>query len=301
MEERLAKALALVPGWTGATATRIHGGITNQSYRVDVAGEQFVLRLDGNSAQALGIDRKNELVALRAMADLGIGAELMFVDDAAGVLVTRLVPGRPLEPQDLRLPSAAERIARLVRRVHDGPSFAGVFSPFTVVRDYREKAARLGTTIADADEAFAIMASVEQCLGPEPTLRPCHNDLLAANLLIAGTELHIIDWEYAAMGDPMFDLASFVTNLELADADAEQLFEAYLRGPSSESQRARLALLRFMSDLREAFWGVLQSGQSDLDFDFRGYAAHHLRRALEYADGPRFAHARDFTRRATVR
>jgi thiamine kinase-like enzyme len=296
MEERLAAALALVPGCAAASAARIPGGITNQSYRVDVGGHPCVLRLDGKSAVTLGIDRQNELVALRAMAGLGIGAQIVFSDVAAGVLVTRVVPGKALEPHDLRQASTAERVARLVRRVHEGPSFAGVLSPFAVVRDYRQKAAALGTVVGEAERALEIMASVEQCLGEAGPLRPCHNDLLAANLLIDGADLHLIDWEYAAMGDPVFDVANFVTNLQLADADAEQLFEAYLGLPSSEAERARLALLRFMSDLREAFWGVLQSAQSDLDFDFRAYAAHHLSRALSYADSTRFAHALSFSK-----
>jgi hypothetical protein len=33
-----------------------------------------------------------------------------------------------------------------------------------------------------------------------------------------------------------------------------------------------------MSDFREAMWGVLQSGISELDFDFKGYAAKHFDR-----------------------
>jgi len=37
-------------------------------------------------------------------------------------------------------------------------------------------------------------------------------------------------------------------------------------------------LMRYMSDFREAMWGVLQSGISDLDFDFNGYAAKHFAR-----------------------
>jgi hypothetical protein len=36
--------------------------------------------------------------------------------------------------------------------------------------------------------------------------------------------------------------------------------------------------MRFMSDFREAMWGVLQSGISELDFDFKGYAAKHFER-----------------------
>ena len=36
--------------------------------------------------------------------------------------------------------------------------------------------------------------------------------------------------------------------------------------------------MRFMSDFREAMWGVVQQALSDLDFDFRGYADEHFER-----------------------
>ena len=35
--------------------------------------------------------------------------------------------------------------------------------------------------------------------------------------------------------------------------------------------------MRFMSDFREAMWGVVQQALSDLDFDFRSYAGRHER------------------------
>jgi hypothetical protein len=47
--------------------------------------------------------------------------------------------------------------------------------------------------------------------------------------------------------------------------------------------------MRFMSDFREAMWGVLQSGISDLDFDFGGYASKHFARMLETAERAEFA------------
>ena len=36
--------------------------------------------------------------------------------------------------------------------------------------------------------------------------------------------------------------------------------------------------MRFMSDFREAMWGVVQQALSDLDFDFRSYAEQHFER-----------------------
>ena len=35
--------------------------------------------------------------------------------------------------------------------------------------------------------------------------------------------------------------------------------------------------MRFMSDFREAMWGVVQQGISELDFDFAAYAERALR------------------------
>ena len=46
--------------------------------------------------------------------------------------------------------------------------------------------------------------------------------------------------------------------------------------------------MRFMSDFREAMWGVVQSALSDLDFDFAAYAAKHFERMLATAARPGF-------------
>lgn len=51
---------------------------------------------------------------------------------------------------------------------------------------------------------------------------------------------------------------------------------------------ARLRLMRFMSDFREAMWAVLQGSLSDLDFDFGAYARTHFDRLAAAAAEPGF-------------
>jgi len=51
--------------------------------------------------------------------------------------------------------------------------------------------------------------------------------------------------------------------------------------------RARLALMRIVSDLREAMWGVVQQAISTLDFDYVGYADRHFGRLLANAEDER--------------
>jgi thiamine kinase-like enzyme len=109
--------------------------------------------------------------------------------------------------------------------------------------------------------------------------RPCHDDLLNANFLRTPERVVIVDYEYAGMGDPFFDLGNLSVNNDL-DAAANELLLGHAYGEVHDRHRARLALMRVMSDFREAMWGVIQQAISALDEDFEAYAAKHFDRLL---------------------
>ena len=126
---------------------------------------------------------------------------------------------------------------------------------------------------------------IERALLDAPIeLLPCHNDLLNANFIDDGTRIRIVDWEYAGMGDPFFDLGNFSVNHDLTPDEDAILLEAY-EGEVRPPRLARLALMRIVSDFREAMWGVLQQGISTLDVDFVTYADEHFERLLHNATG----------------
>ena len=60
---------------------------------------------------------------------------------------------------------------------------------------------------------------------------PCHNDLLPANLLSVPAGVMLVDWEYAGMGHPLFDLGNLAVNNEFDDPAEERLLETYLGAP----------------------------------------------------------------------
>ena len=115
---------------------------------------------------------------------------------------------------------------------------------------------------------------------------PCHNDLLALNFIDDGSRIWIVDWEYAGMGDAYFDLANFAVNNELDEDGERALLAAYGGGDP-----AALTVMRFMSDFREAMWGVVQQGISELDVDFVAYAKSHFERLQRTAADLRFREA----------
>jgi thiamine kinase-like enzyme len=255
------------------------GGITNHNFKVTVDGELFVLRIGGRDTALLGIDRNVEHEASRMAAELGIGPEVVAFVEPEGYLVTRFVDGEVGRV-------TADEAAPLLRRLHDARPIPGRFDAFRVVESYAGIARAAGVAIPDAFAAAREIADrIERRLGKRP-LAPCHNDLLAANFIHAGERLWIVDWEYAGMGDPAFDLANFAVSHGL-DADGDRLLlGAYGRGDPDVH-----VLMRYVSDYREAMWGVVQQAVSELEFDFAAYSDEHFDRLARTAAEAQFRRA----------
>jgi thiamine kinase-like enzyme len=290
MDQRIEHILEQIPGWSGKerVLSPLTGGITNQNYRVDIAGESFVLRVGGKGTRLLGIDRGREHTCTAIAAQMGVGAEVMHFLASEDVLVTRFIVGNGISPETAAQPETLKRIVASMKRYHKGPDFPGTFSPFETVRDYHKKALERGVTFPDTlPQVYTLMAQIEDAIGPLHKSKPCHNDLLASNFIDDGNTIWILDWEYAAMGDIFFDLGNFAVNQALNDEQCATLLRYYF-GEVRSVDVAHLHLMRLGSDLRESFWGFLQSGVSELDFDYYEYAHYHLNRFLGNVATPEF-------------
>ncbi len=257
------------------------GGITNHNFKVEVRGDTFVLRMGGAQTGLLGIDREVEHQASLRAAEVGLGPEVAGFLEEEGWLVTRFIDGRPIPLEEMRRPETIRRVAAALRKFHQAVPIPGRFDAHVVVEEYRREAEAHGVVIPNGYAAAHEMSErIRRARGPQ-SLAPCHNDLLNANFLDDG-EIRIVDWEYAGMGDRFFDLANLSVNHEFGSAEDDVLLTAYF-GAASGASIASLAMMKFMSDFREAMWGVLQSGISELDFDFNGYAAKHFDRLAAHA------------------
>jgi thiamine kinase-like enzyme len=272
--------------------TVLGGGITNHNFRARFGDAEVVLRIAGRQTELLGIDRAAEHVATDAAARLGIApAVLAFLPEHA-CLVTAFVPALPIAEQALREPPALPEVARALRAFHEhGPALATRFDVPATARDYLAIARDRGADVpAAAEDAARLAERIAGVLAghPEHGLVPCHDDLLGANVLDDGHRRWLVDWEYAGMGDRYFDLGNLSINNGFTDDDDRALLSAYWDEPCTLRRFAALRLMRSMSDVREALWGVVQSAISDLDFDFAGYADQHLRRLAATTADPRF-------------
>jgi thiamine kinase-like enzyme len=283
------EAINRVPMWQDATDIKVSslgGGITNRNYRVDARGESFHLRLAGENTEMLGINRENEYDAARMAGELGIAPEVVYFIRPEGYLLTRFLDGQPVGLEEIRQPDNIRMVAAMLNKIHSLPQISGIFNAFQTVRAYTEIAQRYHVQFpGNFDWLINQMNHAESALTTRSIIqKPCHNDLLNGNFLLAD-KLYILDWEYAGMGDIFFDLANFSNNHELSEEENLLLLDCYF-GEVTTRHVAHLNIMKIMSDFREAMWGQVQIGISDLDFDFRGYADKHFDRLTKNIQNP---------------
>jgi thiamine kinase-like enzyme len=289
MSLTLEEAIARVPHWAGSSdlkATPLGGGITNNNFRIDVGGESFVLRIAGADTELLGINREYEYAANLIAGKLGIAPEVYYFIQPEGYLVTRFINERPILPDEIRQPENLFRVIETVKKIHSMPPIPGCFNVFQVIRNYSEIACEYKVALPE-NYGFLLerLHEAEGLLSLHPDeLCPCHNDLLNANFLTNG-QLCILDWEYAGMGDAFFDLANFSDHHNLSDEQDLCLLKYYF-GEVRSKFLAHLQIMKIMSDLREATWGLVQVGISKLDFNFREYADKFYGRVMDNIHNP---------------
>jgi thiamine kinase-like enzyme len=261
----------------GAVAIeRVSGGISNHNFVVRAGEASYFARMC-QPHSILGIDRRNEVVCHELASGLGIAPQLIHHEE--GLLVTRFIDGKTLEPADVRETAMMACLGSLLGKLHGAwDDLTGeilYFCPFQTVRTYARSALRLNASVpTDLGGLLDDLRQLSRRIAPfRPSL--CHNDLLPANLIDDGARLWLVDWEYAGAGHPLFDLANASANAGLADDQDRVLLEAY-RGHSDQRDLEELRIFKTVSLLREALWAMIQSVGSDIDFDYRAYAADHL-------------------------
>ncbi len=226
--------LAAIASLQGARVIEeLSGGPASHSYLVARDSEKFVLRIDTKVAALLGLDRFSEAKILACISTHGLGPYPEFVDVKRGVLVTQYIEGRVWAEADLHQHDQLRKLANLLRTLH---SLAPVGPAFNLHDKIGHYAQLIGSSeareLADESQRFLRIlqeSATKSCL--------CHNDLVWSNI-VEGRELSLIDWEYAAMGDPFFDLATVTEHHQLDEAESAVFLAAYFgRQPAVEVER----------------------------------------------------------------
>ena len=237
----------------GGVVEAIKHGLTNRSWLVTTDKSRFVVRLSDASAHELQIDRDSEAVVLQVVARAGIGPEVIRCDPRHGVLVTRYL-GPTWSERDAQDLDNIDRLGELLRRLHELEVPAGVrtvdlaLTAEGYVRTLLERGTHSALTSAELRERADRTARE---LSKDSIVCLCHNDVHHLN--VVGTDpVRLIDWEYAGVGERLFDLASVCVYHRYRKAQRERLLSAYAAASDAVNwQRLELAcwLFDYIRDL----------------------------------------------------
>ena len=188
----------------------VNAGLTNLSTMFTVKGVRYIYRHPGNGTEKI-INREAEAFALGVARDLGLDDTFLYEDPDEGWKISLYIEG--CSELDYGNPDHVARALKMGRALHtsgkvspysfdfydEGVKIAEILKRinYPLTCDFEELASRVG----------AIAAKMHAEAG-EPVL--CHNDFYGPNFLVRGDEMRLIDWEYAAMGDPACDIGNFV-------------------------------------------------------------------------------------------
>ncbi|MCL4776389.1 MAG: phosphotransferase [Gammaproteobacteria bacterium] len=226
---------------------RLHAGPLKSSWLVGRGTERYVLRIDEPLAARFVPDRRAEFAAWSAAAAVGLAPEpLLLLPGPPAVLVTRHAPGLAWRPADLARPGRIEALAGLLRRLHEA-RLPG--RPLDLEASLAGYARSAGTAWACRLVRSAQRLTARCFQGPRVL---CHHDPIAGNVVGLRRPL-LIDWEYAALGDPLFDLAVVSRHHGLPRALEGRLLAAYFGGPG-RVPRARFDCHRRLYDHVLCLW-----------------------------------------------
>jgi thiamine kinase-like enzyme len=256
-----AAALAWVPGaGAGAAPLRVErllGGSVNDSWRVDTAKGRFVLRVDGPAWRRPGVDRVREQSLHEAAARAGLAPGLLLRADRDGVQVCEYLDGRCWTAADFMQADQLRRLGDRLARLHalDVPPGVAPFDPVASARAYLQALSPEAIAAMQAQERVAeIELAARRVAQGTSRLAIVHGDLTHANLL-DGTQLWLLDWEYAQRADPLYDVACALAYYPQARPLAPQLLAA-AGLPDTDLGERLAAAIRVYEGLSTLWQGV---------------------------------------------
>ena len=202
-------------------------GFTNLNFHLKNDQHDWVLRIPKQETNQY-INRKHEIYNANLANRLGLAPECIWRDNTGLSLTMTLLKSDTINETNLANRKVLSKLAETLGRLHKSKTrFHGVVNLAELLhRYYRLIPDRLQCQI-EAGYKLAL-GKFEELSAKDKLLVPSHNDLVLENILIDDTEkIWFIDWEYASMASPYWDLATLCNAAEFNHTECINLLEEY--------------------------------------------------------------------------
>lgn len=240
----------------------LNGGFVNCTYKVDVDGNSYVLRINGSQNSFLNLRREDEVEVVRKVNELGFAPKVYIVENKSDYLITEFINGSIIKRPEIHDPTIIKKVAMMLTKVHEITGVSRECSPFFLIQKYLEGAKLLNVVIpSDLEILLKKVDEIENRSSKYGAIitKYCHNDYYTFNIIKKDESLFVIDWELSGVGNIFFDLATISFSNAFSKEEDDILLKQYF-GFIEDEHKTLLYDMKYMNMLREATWALLHSG-----------------------------------------
>ena len=260
---------------------RLEGGMSNYTYVVETRGKRYTYRVPGKFAEKF-VDRVEEWDNIQEVNRLGLNNATSYVEIISGEKLAEYVDGTILSDTDVV--SYNQLSVAALKKIHNSDLKFKDYNAFKRLDDYERYCREMGFT--HPKEYIALRQKLNEMQRAHADVKkvPCHCDYQPTNLVLSGDKLYVLDWEFAGMNDPFYDIACYGN----AGFDkALSLLEAYVEHTPTREELQRLYFHRSFQCLQWYNVAIFKDrvGLSrDLNMDFNEVAAFFFNMAKDLAN-----------------
>src|SRR5690554_378603 len=222
-------------------------GLTNQAFLLQLDSGNYVLRIASSNSEKLDINRHAEFQIQQCLAQVGLTAKVRYKAPDNSYWLRDYIEGRSLTVADLTMPNLRLMVQTL-KQIHQLPVL--LETPQLRIEEKAEHYWRMIKKNYSAN-LLSLRPELQQHLAgfPAGKLSLCHIDPTPANWIqTASGELVLLDWEYAAIGHPWWDIAALLQQAKIGNSEKQELLSSYGIMPD-QSWRLAQAQMEYMSIL----------------------------------------------------
>lgn len=286
--------------------SKLDGGLTNVTYKVDIDNFHYVVRIAGVNTEEF-IDRKSEFINASIAARLGINPEIIYFECdglTIGVQITRYLDDPvPMSKESLRDTKNIDSVVETLKVLHEsGETFAREVDVFArnrtmlgvIEKNKHECSPEYADILKITNEIEALVNALSL-----PKV-PCHNDTTMPNFILSKGKMHLIDWEYSGNNYPIWDLVCLAMESDFNDEQCNHLLTSYYGTQLTEQDRKLFEVLKLVYANWVYLWSLVQISNNNLTgglSELQNLASTRLDQCREFMQKPEFKDAlRDLQR-----
>ena len=253
------------------------GGMTNNNYLVETTNRKFIVKFFGKGTEKL-INRIAEKNNLEKIQDLELDVENYIFDIKEGIKVNEYIENA-ITFDAHYIKTKNKEVAEILQKIHgSGKELEGEFKIFDEIKKYEDLIqGEIKYAYYDKirDKVFGLQSHLEE-IGIDR--KSCHIDLVPENFIEdENGRVYLIDWEYSAMNDPMWDLAALFIESNYRKSEEGDFFKYYY----SEKTPVSIAKIMIYKILQDFLWSLWTIYKEEQGAEFGSYGQDRYNRCLK--------------------